>query len=654
MNAEPSTSVLWSKNGERVLLTASGENAIRVTVRRRGDFTDRNSALLHPLPEIPEARADAVSMENGKVRAEIDAQGAIRFVDPRTSEVFFSEPVSLKSPIKLHPPRYMEPTGPNTQKVRMEFAPQEEHIWGMGQHRHGDADHKGTVLDLMMRNGEYAVPFYVSSAGYGFFWNHPGTGTVTFAKNRTLWELEECGQIDYWIVRGDTPKEILSAYVKATGLPPMPPEKMFGYWQCKLRYETQEEVLTVARTFKQKNIPLELLIIDFFHWPEFGDYKLDPKDFPDPQAMVDELREMGVELVVSIWPTVSSFSETIQKVEEEDLMIHNRHGLPMMRSFAKNIADEHVEGGASRIRDYIGFLDFFNPKTRRHVWDRVKENYLSYGIKHFWLDAQEPALNRHDVSQLDYFAGSGAAVGCAYPNQVIDTFADGIAAEEIQDGILLARSGWAGVQRTGAAVWSGDINSTFEEFQKQVTLSLHASMSGLHLWHTDIGGFKLQEMTQDSPDYHELLLRWFQWAAFCPVMRMHGMRSPNEPWSFGEEMEKQLVALIQLRMKLRPYLMEQSKAVAETGIPLVRPLWLEFPEDERCAGVDDQYLLGDRLLVAPVTQPEAREREMVFPAGEQWGCVWGGPTYEGGTRQTVPAPLEQIPVFFRGSEGRPW
>ena len=237
----------------------------------------------------------------------------------------------------------------------------------------------------------------------------------------------------------------------------------------------------MARTFQEKNIPLDILIIDFFHWPEFGDYKLDPRDFPDPQAMVDELREMDVELVVSIWPTVSSFSETIQKVEQEDLMIRNRHGLPIMRSFVKNLADEHVEGGSNRIRDYIGFLDFFHPMTREHVWDLVKENYLSFGIKHYWLDAQEPALNRHDVRQFDYFAGSGAEVGCAYPNQVIETFVDGMEAEQVEEGMLLARSGWAGVQRTGAAVWSGDINSTFEEFRKQVAMSLHASMSGLHL-----------------------------------------------------------------------------------------------------------------------------------------------------------------------------
>jgi alpha-D-xyloside xylohydrolase len=654
MKPESSSAILWSKHGEQVLLSACGEHAIRVTARRRGAFTDRHSALLRKIPPVPEGCSDAVRIENGRIRAEIGSSGTLKFLDTRTSEVFFSETEPLNNPIKLHPARYYESTGARTQKVRLEFQAQEEKIRGMGQQRHGDVDHKGTVLDLMMRNGEYSVPFYISSAGYGFFWNHPGVGTVTFAKNRTLWELQECEQIDHWIVRGDTPKEILSAYVKATGLPPMPPERMFGYWQCKLRYETQEEVLTIARTFREKEIPLDLLVIDFFHWPEFGDYKLDPKDFPDPQAMVDELQEMGVELVVSIWPTVSSFSETIGKVEEEDLLIRNRHGLPIMRSFAKNIADEHVEGGSNKIRDYIGFLDFFNPNTRKHVWDRVKEHYLAFGIKHYWLDAQEPALNRHDVSQLDYFPGSGAEVGCAYPNQVIDTFLEGMAEENVENGILLARSGWAGVQRTGAAVWSGDINSTFDELRKQVAMSLHASMSGLHLWHTDIGGFKIQELKPESDAFKELLIRWFQWGTFCPVMRMHGMRSPNEPWSFGPEVEKVVVDYIHLRKKLQPYLMEQSKAVSETGIPLVRPLWLEFPEDKACADIDDQYLLGDRILVAPVTAAGAQKRELDFPAGDRWVCAWGGPTYEGGTRQSVPAPLEEIPVFFRESQPRPW
>jgi len=208
---------------------------------------------------------------------------------------------------------------------------------------------------------------------------------------------------------------------------------MFGYWQCKLRYKTQDEVLSVARTFHEKKIPIDILIIDFFHWPAFGDYKLDPEYFPDPRAMVDELRALGIELVVSVWPTVSTFSETIQEVEQSQLMIQNRHGLHIQRFFGRNVADEHAESGVSRVRDYVYFLDFFNPGTRKHVWRRICQNYLAYGIKHFWLDALEPALNRFDFGQLTFHGGSGAAQGNLYPNQVIDTFRDGLDEENAEE-----------------------------------------------------------------------------------------------------------------------------------------------------------------------------------------------------------------------------
>ena len=526
---QPDNMLTWSNGDETVLLYACGKNAIRVLIRRQGHFSNHLSALEAPIPRIAEPDASGGAMINGHLRAEIDSNGKLSFFNHVTGDLLVQEAGMSGTPIKRQSARFYRPTSASAQNVRVEYIAADERIWGMGQQRHAFTDHKGSIIDLQCTNGEYTVPFYVSSRGYGFLWNNPATGKVTFARNRTLWELDECEQIDYWVIAGDDYPSIVTGYVQATGLPPVVPQRMLGYWQCKLRYKTQAEVLEVARTFNARQIPIDILVIDFFHWPEFGDFRFNADDWPDPQAMVDELREMGIELVVSVWPTVSTDSANIERVEAERLMIRNRNGLDIQRFLIKHVADEHAEAGSRRVRDYVYFLDFFNPATRKFAWEQVKEHYCRYGIRHFWLDANEPALNRFDFEQLAYHGGSGAAQGNLYPNEEVKGFRAGLDAEGEHEAMLLCRGAWAGIQKYGAATWSGDIISSFDELRMQITMSLHAAVSGLHLWHTDIGGFKLGPMERTSEEFTELLIRWFEWGVFSPVCRMHGNRSPNEP-----------------------------------------------------------------------------------------------------------------------------
>lgn len=642
-------SFTWKRAGETVRITAWGPNALRVQATKGTAIRDDlPGALLAPQPcghvHIDEAEHLGVQITNGALSCQIDPWGQIRFVRSDTGAVVIEESHEVRGPMDTYPARYYHPTGPRTQRLRMEFSAQKEHIWGMGQQRHGLVDHKGAQIELMNTNGEFAIPFYVSSAGYGFLWNNPAVGDVTFAANRTLWTAQESDQIDYWIVVGDSYRDILCSYVKATGLPPVPPERMAGYWQCKLRYKTQDEVLEVARGFKQRNIPIDIIVIDFYHWTEMGDFKFDPRCFPDPDAMVAELRTMGIEPVVSVWPTVSQFSENIGRVEDERLMIRHRQGLSVQRHMVRKVADEHAVSVA-KPREYLYVLDFTNPAAGEFAWEKVKANYVSHGIKHFWLDASEPSLKHYDFDHLDLHAGSGASVACIYPNRETEAFASRMREGGIDDGMLLTRCLWAGGQRYGAAVWSGDIISRFEELHRQITMSLHAAMSGLHLWHTDIGGFALKGMDPQGEEFRELLVRWFQWGVFSPVCRMHGTRPVNEPWSYGPEVEEILTSWIRLRRRLKPYILEQLRATSRTGLPLVRPLWIDHQDDPACLGIQDQYRFGDRYLVAPVSAYGARRRTVYLPAGHRWYDVWDGTMHEGGQAVEVDAPLGRIPVF---------
>jgi alpha-D-xyloside xylohydrolase len=643
-------SIIYKSKGETLKITAWGPDAVRVQATRRKEIRDDlPGALLAPEASevvIEENEHDGLSLTNGLLKARFGSMGTLAFERTDEGRILLEEPFRYWSPISSVPARHYRPDG-ESQNIRVEFKPQDERIWGMGQQRHGFLDHKGTSFNLMHINGEFTVPFYVSSAGYGFLWNHPGIGSVSFSNNRTVWESNDSQQIDYWVVTGDRLKSILASYVRATGLPPVPPERMSGYWQCKLRYKTQDEVLEVARTFKEKNIPIDIIIIDYFHWTEMGDYRFDPECFPDPEAMVAELKEMGIEVVVSIWPAISEHSENLARVEDGNLMIGCRRGMDYQRRLPRHF--ERDEKPEKMSWEHMHFLDFTNPDTADWIWDTVKQNYYDKGIRHFWLDASEPATKHFDFGNLEYFLGSGDSVGCIYPNKEVEAFVKGLD-EEGEKGLLLSRCLWAGGQRYGAAVWSGDINSSFDEMRRQVLMSLHASMSGLHLWHADCGGFRRAGLDCQSDEFHELIIRWLQWSVYQPVCRMHGNRPVNEPWSFGSDVEEILTKWIRLRYELKPYILEEMKKTSQTGVPLVRPLWIEHQDDPACLDIADEFRFGDRFLVAPVLEYKARSRSVYLPKGAEWYDAWSGERYEGGQWMECEAPLDRMPVFLCNSD----
>ena len=323
--------------------------------------------------------------------------------------------------------------------------------------------------------------------------------------------------------------------------------------------------------------------------------------------------------------------------------------------------DHRPEGPAP-----LYFYDATNPDARRFLWEQVQEHYVQHGITAWWLDCCEPEMYPHQPDNLRFALGNGSVVANVYPLLHERGFYENQRASGHAEALLnLCRSGWAGSQRYGVAIWSGDIDSTFEALQKQVRAGLNMGLSGIPWWTTDIGGFYGGNI--EEPAFRELLVRWFQYSTFCPLMRLHGYRlpendhsshthsgGPNELWSFGEEVYVILKTFVFLRESLRPYILKQMHIAQETGTPPMRPLFFDFWQDEGCLSIDDQFLFGSDVLVAPVLQEGARSRRVYLPAGEAWTDIWNGQQLEGGQWIIADAPLERIPVYCRGNAPSPF
>ncbi len=650
-------SLIYRENGETLMVTPWGKDSLRVRSVFAGEVEEGSVALLEPEP----AEADIVigeweaSITNGNIKARLWVNGwghalQIGFYNQR-GELLLRE-ISNGGALQKKARHFRPlPGGEYELKVSFEASP-EEKIYGMGQYQQEVMNLKGCNLELAHRNSQASIPFCLSDKGYGFLWHNAAVGEVHFGTNTTEWLARSAMQMDYWITAGDTPAQIEEAYALATGKSPMMPEYGLGFWQCKLRYYNQEQVLRIAREYKERGITPDVLIIDYYHWPRCGDWRFDPEYFPDPEAMVKELREMGIETMVSVWPQVDVRSENFEEMKQKGLLLKSNMGVDVQMIFHGNNL----------------FLDATNPRTRKYVWEKLKKNYADMGIRTFWLDEAEPEFGTYDFDLYTSSAGPMARTGNIYPREYARLVYEGQQEMGQRDVVNLIRCAWAGSQRYGALVWSGDIMSTYEDFRRQICAGLHMGICGIPWWTTDIGGFHGGNI-EDS-GFRELLVRWFQFGTFCPVMRLHGSRQPHQPivnrageerectgadneiWSFGEEAYPILVKFIGIRERMRDYTREVMRQAHEKGSPVMRTLFYEFPEDKECWDITDAYLYGPDILVAPVCHEGAKGRRVYLPQGASWTHAGTGEVYEGGVWLDVEAPLETVPLFLRdGRQG---
>jgi len=649
-----------SGSGETIWIEPFGTDCVRFRATVAGDVIEQDWTLL-PQPSV-EAQITIghgrASIRSGTLSAEVTADGAVRYVAAggRTllEELWIDRRTQCANLLKA---RNYRSVGGDLHRTSLYFRARDgERFYGMGQYANGRLDLKGCVLELAQKNTQISIPVLISTGGYGFIWNNPAVGRAELATNHTMWYAESTRQIDYLVFRAETPADGVRRYADLTGKPPLLPEWAAGFWQSKLRYRTQDEFLGVVREHKRRGLPLSVAVIDYFHWPHQGDWRFDPQYWPDPKGMVEELTRLGVRLMVSVWPTVEITSENYDEMAARGLLVRTERGVPTIAT----------------TRGICTYFDATNPEARNYIWRKVKENYYGFGIRAFWLDEAEPELSMrgfgydntsaYDYDNLRYHSGNGLEVGNIYPYYYGAAFQDGMRKDDRDDGLRLIRCAWIGSQRLNAVVWSGDIPSTFESLRQQVKAGLNMAMAGIPWWTTDIGGFYGGD--PNDPVFRELIVRWFQFGALCPIFRLHGNRLPNPPdankcpayeltgganeiWSFGERAYEILRDLLSLRERLRSYIMAQSRRAHEEGVPIMRPLFFDFPEDDTAYEVEDGYMFGPDLLVAPVLHQGGSSRDVYLPKGARWKNPRTGREHDGGAWVTCDAPLEVIPMFLR-------
>ena len=643
--------LIYRYRNETVHVEPWGANAVRVRATKNPAFPENDWALA----SRPSAQAEiTVSPEgavltNGKIRLSLSNNGKITVYNQKDERIL-EEDTRKFCALKIEAREFRPiPGGDYHLTARFQSLDPNERIYGMGQYQQPYLNLKGTDLELAHRNSQASVPFMISSLGYGLLWNNPAVGRAVFGKNVTSLEAFSTQALDYWIVAGDTPAELIEAYGSVAGTVPMMPEYGLGFWQCKLRYQTQEELLHVAREYKRQGLPIDVIVIDFFHWPHQGDWKFDPAYWPDPKAMIEELKSMGIQLMVSIWPTVETDSENYEEMLENGYLIRCDRGVDTSFIFLD--------------KNTLPF-DATTPEARGDVWAKVKEHYYDAGVRLFWLDEAEPEYNIYDFDNYRYYSGPCLQTGNIYPSCYSQAFYDGMKAAGQTNIVNLVRCAWAGSQKYGALVWSGDIPSTFGSMKNQLAAGLNMGIAGIPWWTTDIGGFYGGDPT--NPEFQELFIRWFQWGAFCPVMRLHGDREPRQPqygttggyfcasgadnevWSYGPEAFEICKKYLRLREEMRDYTRKLMEEAHTKGLPLMRAMFVEFPDDPVCWELEEQYMYGDKYLVAPILNLGQRARKVYLPSGCGWRLSDGSQQiFSGGQWTEVRAPLDTMPVFER-------
>lgn len=527
----------------------------------------------------------------------------------------------------------------------LDFAP-DEMLLGLGQAGEGDWNLRHTVQYLHQANRKIAVPLLVSDAGYGLLFSTQSPAVFEDTACGTYFYTEADDYLDYYFLAGDAEK-VVHNFRRLTGKAAMLPKWAFGYMQSRERYVTGQELVDIARRFKEEGFGIDTLIQDWMYWPEglWGQKSFDQERYPEPEKMIRTLHGMDIHLMISLWPNMSPDSENYREFDQARLLLPNSN-----------------------------LYDAFSGEARKLYWQQTEKGLYRYGIDGWWCDSSEPVTPEWerickpsaDEMYRDFVEEAEKIMPPERTNAYGLYHARGI--YEGQRGVTekkrvvnLTRSGYPGSQKYGTVLWSGDIGASWETLRKQVTAGLQFCLSGLPYWTVDIGAFFVKKGSQwfwdgDFPEgledagYRELYVRWFQYGAFLPIFRSHGTDVCREPWYFGapgEPYYDALTAAVHLRYRLMPYIYSLAGAVWRQDGLMMRPLIYDFPEDKQAAGISQQYMFGPALMVCPVTEPGAAAVKVYLPEGTGWYDLYTQEYWDGGKEISVEACLKRIPVFVR-------
>jgi alpha-D-xyloside xylohydrolase len=454
-------------------------------------------------------------------------------------------------------------------------------------------------------------------------------------------------RVSFFVIAGKTIDEIYAGYRQLTGTTPMLPKAAYGFIQCKQRYSSQEEVLQVAKGYRDRHLPLDVVVVDWFYWTKMGQIDMDPVKWPDPAAMNRQLHEMGLQTMISVWPRFVPEDRYYDLLLKNGWLLHLADGTPINGL-------PYDRAGSD--------IDTTNPEAARWYWETIRDNILSKGFDSLWSDETEPDLPPNGA----YFhVGPGTRYFNIYPLFHTAALYDGFRRDLKRRALILSRDAYLGAQHNGTMFWSSDIYPTWDTLKRQVPTGLDFTASGMAYWSNDIGGWQYlpaehhpahpplldgsdaRDNIGGYEDYPELYTRWFEYGSFLPIFRTHGSRLYNEVWTYGKAAEPILEKYLKLRYQLMPYIYSLGYRTYESGAPYMRALFMDFPDDPNVAGMGDEYMFGPAFLVAPVTEQGATSRSVYLPAGADWYNYWTNQRIRGGQTIKVRAPIDTLPLFVR-------
>ena len=624
--------VLFTMQTGTLKLQVCTDSIIRVRYSATSTFSDRPDYVVTKTswPETKwtmQSTDDAVTLTTSRLAVTVTRKdGGITYRDLEGKQLL-QEATRKLTPVKVN--------GENTYRAEsfINIYGSREALYGLGQHQAGVWNYRGESVDISQDNTNIAVPLLLSSQGYGLYWNNDSRSRFNNRFANYLYITSEVADnIDYYFFYGPDFDRIIAAYRELTGQAPMFGKWAYGFWQCKNRYKSQEEILGVARKYRELHIPVDNIVQDWFWWNRKGEHVFN-KNYPDPKGMIDQLHAQNFHLMISVWPFFEPGSAVYDEMDKRGWFVDKF-------KFAK--PPYHTNG--------MAVYDATNPEARKYYWQLMDKALFNIGVDAWWLDTTEPETEGQEENILlghKLAAGSGNRYVNIYPLMTTGAVYDGQrSASDKKRVFILSRSAFAGDQRYGVTAWSGDINSDFFSFRRQIPAGLNFALSGIPYWTTDIGGFVSGD--PDDPAYRELFIRWFQYGTFNPILRVHGTRKTdqNELWSYGPEAQKILVSYDRLRYRMLPYIYSLAwKTTSESYTPM-RPLVMDFRSDVRAQNIGDQFMYGPAFLVNPVTEPDATTRRLYLPQSK-WYDFWTGSSVAGGRTIDASAPLDRLPLYIR-------
>lgn len=630
--------------------------------------------------------------ERAERSKELDEFTVYRMDESQVEKTYVDTPDGRKEVIR--DPGRMESGKAYHARLHLEFG--EEALYGLGQHEEGYGSLRGKRIFLHQANRKIAIPMLTSTKGYGILFNTYSPAIFNDTEEGTYFYSEAVPEMDFFFISGRTRSKeagnghdnadnarggsamdaVLRGYRRITGKAALLPKWAFGYVQSQERYETQEEILAVAKEYRRRGIGLDCIVLDWCSWPDgqWGQKSFDPERFPDPSAMTKILHEDHVHFMLSIWPNLTEGTENYEEFREKDLLLPGINNYDPLKAEGRKVYWEQVERGLFCHDVDAWWCDNSEPFTPE--W-----NYLvkpeSAKIYEEYCRTTSLHLPATMTNAYGFYHAQGIYEGQRASMKERGKTGEGEFAEKRV--VNLTRSGYLGQQRFGTILWSGDISASWETLKRQIAAGIHFCASGMPYWTIDVGAFFVKNGLQwfwdgkydqgpKDPAYCELFTRWYQWGAFLPIFRGHGTDFRRELWEFDRPEAPFYDALLKanrLRYELMPYVYSLAGLTWAKDESMIKPLAFEFAEDHETWNVMDQYLFGDGLMICPVTEshfftepdrPAERtadlkgvpcQRRTYLPAGTGWYDYWTNEYYEGGLWIMADAPLDRIPIFVK-------